>query len=386
MTGLSPSGPYAEPVRRGGGAGRVVGVDVARGFALLGMAATHIFPESRPDGSLHPAYLIAAGRASALFAVLAGVSLSLVVARSTVLARVRVATVVRSALLLLLGLALGTVDSPPLVILAYYALLFLVAVPLLGLPLRVLVALAVCWALVAPVLSQLLRSTVVDPFVIDEPGGRDLPVQLAVSGVYPVLTWTTYLLVGLAVGRLALREARVATALVAAGAAAALGARLLSALLLDRAGGRAALVAPGLGRDQVDRALDAGLFGVTPTGDSAWLLVAAPHSGTTFDLVGTSGSAVAVLGVCLLLTGRGVGPLLPVAAAGSMTLTLYTLHVLALRTDGPFLLDDRLELWLLHAAAALVLATAWRLTVGRGPLEAVTTTVSTAVARATVRA
>ena len=40
-----------------------------------------------------------------------------------------------------------------------------------------------------------------------------------------------------------------------------------------------------------------------------------------------------------------------------MTLTLYTLHVLALRTNGPLLLDDRTELWLLHVAAALVLAT-----------------------------
>lgn len=349
------------------------------------MAATHIFPDYQPDGDLHPAYLIAAGRASALFAVLAGVSLSLVAARSRLLARVRVATVVRSALLLGLGLALGAVESPPLVILAYYALLFLVAVPLLGLPFRVLVGLAIGWALLAPVLSQLLRSTLVDPFVLDEPGGRGLPVQLAVSGVYPVLTWTTYLLVGLAVGRLALREARVAAALVAVGAVAAVGARLLSALLLDRAGGRAALVAPDFGRDQVDRALDAGLFGVTPTADPEWLLVAAPHSGTTFDLVGTAGSAIAVLGVCLLLTGRGVGPLLPVAAAGSMTLTLYTLHVLALRTDGPLLLDDRLELWLLHAAAALALATVWRLLVGRGPLELVSTWVSTAVARATVR-
>jgi hypothetical protein len=297
-----------------------------------------------------------------------------------------VATVVRSALLLGLALALGAVESPPLVILPYYALLFLVSVPLLGLPVRALVPLAAGWALLAPLLSQLLRSTVVDPFVVDEPGGRGLPVQLAVPGVYPVITWATYLLVGLAAGRLALREVRIATVLVAVGVTAVVGARLLSALLLEGAGGRPGLVVPGLGRDQVDRALDAGLFGVTPTGDSAWLLVAAPHSGMTADLVGTAGCALAVLGVCLLLTRRGVGPLLPVAAAGSMTLTLYTLHVLALRTDGPFLLDDRLELGLLHVPVALTTATFWRAVVGRGPLESLTTSVSTRVARATVRA
>jgi hypothetical protein len=296
-----------------------------------------------------------------------------------------VATVVRSALLLGLGLALGAADSPPLVILGYYALLFLVAVPLLGLGTRTLLVAAGIWALISPVASHLLRSTVVPEFRIDEPGGRGLPIQLAVSGVYPVLTWTTYLLVGLAVGRLALKRVRVAVALAAVGTATAVGARLLSALLLDSTGGRAALVAPGVSRDQVDRSLDAGLFGVTPTGDTAWLLVAAPHSGATLDLVGTSGSALAVLGLCLLLTRLGAGPLFPVAAAGSMTLTLYTVHVLALRTNGPLLLDDRLHLWLLHVAVALVAATIWRLLVGRGPLEGATTWISRRLARATVR-
>ncbi len=86
----------------GGSATRVVGVDVARGLALIGMAATHIFPDYRGD-EVHPAYVVAAGRASALFAVLAGVSLSLVAARSDSLARFRVATVVRAVLLLALG-------------------------------------------------------------------------------------------------------------------------------------------------------------------------------------------------------------------------------------------------------------------------------------------
>ena len=112
-------------------------------------------------------------------------------------------------------------------ILAYYALLFLVAVPLLGLPVRVLAAAgrglggasrrwpATCCA-----------PTVVDPFPIAEPGGAGLPVQLAVSGVYPVLTWTTYLLAGLAVGRLALRRRSVGVGLLLGGTALAVGARL----------------------------------------------------------------------------------------------------------------------------------------------------------------
>jgi hypothetical protein len=248
------------------------------------------------------------------------------------------------------------------------------------------VVLAAVWAVGSPVLSHVLRATLVPAFVIDEPGGRGLPVQLAVSGVYPVLTWTTYLLVGLAVRRLALRRPTVAAVLLGGGAAVAVSARLLATALVAATGGRSGLAdRTPLPLDDVDRALDAGMFGVTPTSDWHWLLVAAPHSGATLDLVGTSASAVAVLGLCLLLTRWGAGPLLPVAAAGSMTLTLYTLHVLALRTHGPFLLDDRLELWLIHVAVALVAATLWRLTLGSGPLERVSTTVSRGVARATVR-
>ena len=353
-------------------AGRIVGVDVARGLALIGMAATHIFPDYDASGDVHPAYVVAAGRASALFAVLAGVSLSLVASRTPSLRRFRVATVVRAGLLLVLGYALSTLDSPPLVILAYYALLFLVAVPLLGLGTRTLVVLAVVWVLLSPLASHLLRATVVPAFPVGEPDLPGLPVQLAVSGVYPVLTWTTYLLVGLALGRLPLRRPGVGWTLLLAGAATAAAARVASSVLLGLAGGRSGLVeGTPLAPEAVDRALDAGMFGVTPTSDPAWLLVAAPHSGTTLDLLGTAGSAAAVLGLCLLLTVRGVGPLFPVAAAGSMTLTLYSAHVIALRRDGPLLLDDRLQLWLLHVAVALVAASLWRWLVGRGPLEAV---------------
>ncbi len=367
-------------------AGRVVGVDVARGTALLGMAAVHIFPAETERG-VHPAYLVAAGRSAALFAVLAGVSLSLTLARSASVRQFRVATTIRAVLLLGLGLALSAIDSPPLVILGYYALLFVVAVPLLALPRRTLAGLAVAWALLSPLVSHLLRDSVVPEFTVGEPDlGRALPVQLAVSGIYPVLTWTTYLLLGLAVGQLDLRRTRLAWALLAGGAGAAVGARLLAHVLLGLAGGRTGLAeGTPLPRAAVDRALDAGLFGVTPTGDPGWLLAAAPHSGSTLDLLGTAGSAVAVLGLCLLLTRRGAGALLPVASAGAMTLTLYSAHVVALRQPGPLLLDDRLTLWLLHVAVGLAAATFWRLVVGRGPLEAVTTWVSAGLAARLVR-
>jgi len=56
--------------------GRVVGLDVARCVALLGMIVTHVLPAADENG-VTVAQQVAGGRASALFAVLAGVSLAI---------------------------------------------------------------------------------------------------------------------------------------------------------------------------------------------------------------------------------------------------------------------------------------------------------------------
>ena len=56
---------------------RLVGLDVARCLALLGMVAAHVLDERSPDGTLTRTSWLVDGRASALFAVLAGVSLVL---------------------------------------------------------------------------------------------------------------------------------------------------------------------------------------------------------------------------------------------------------------------------------------------------------------------
>lgn len=362
---------------------RVLGVDVARALALLGMMSVHIFPAVSPDGSsLHWSYAVAAGRSAALFAVLAGVGIALATGGQERydgrrLRAARAGVLARAAVLMGLGLLLGQVDSPPLVILAYYGLLFVVAVPCLGLPPRTLAILAVVSATVAPVLSHVARGHL-DVAPIEEPGGGDLFAELLLTGTYPVLPWTTYLFVGLALGRLDLRRRTTALWLVVGGAALAVAAKLASSTLLDAAGGvdrLRASVSPDsvyafLGGD-LGMSLRQGLLGTTPTTDWRWLLISAPHSSTTLDLVHTSATAAGVLGLCLLVTRYAPRWLyLPLAATGSMTLTLYTAHVLSLAKGTPLLpTDDRLRLWLGQVVIVIVIATLWRTLVGRGPLE-----------------
>jgi uncharacterized membrane protein YeiB len=365
---------------------RVAGVDAARGVALLGMVAVHVVPPLRPDGSVSTAFLIAAGRSSALFALLAGVGLALLAGGPTRrigqdLTRVRLAVLVRAALLVLIGLLLGPLESGVAVILVYYGLLFAVAVPFLALGPRALTGLAVGVAVVVPVLSHLLRRllppaslAVPTTDFFDRPWLGSVS-ELTLTGYYPVLPWLAYLLAGMAVGSLRLRDPRVAARLLVGGLLLAVGARAVSELLLGPLGGLDVLrgLRPELFGLPLDTALTVGLFGTTPADSWWWLAVAAPHTATPLDLATTTGSSLAVLGLLLLVLQRPHVWAEPLVAVGGMPLTLYTLHVVLLAGPLPRALPGA-YLW--HVLVVVAVAVPWRRLVGQGPLELLTQRVS----------
>ena len=99
-----------------GDADRLIGVDAARWLALIGMIGVHTMPARDPDGSLTWVEHAFAGRSSALFAVLLGVSLALMTggSRRHEGARLRqgaAGIAVRAVLVGAIGLALGELDS-----------------------------------------------------------------------------------------------------------------------------------------------------------------------------------------------------------------------------------------------------------------------------------
>jgi Heparan-alpha-glucosaminide N-acetyltransferase, catalytic len=350
--------------------GRIAGVDAARAVALVGMFATHLIPLS--DGGRETLTgMTAAGRASALFAVLAGVGVALSTGGPTPPAGPRehaaaaAGVAVRGGLVGLVGLLLGGLDPAVAVILAYYGLLFVLATPLL----RLLAGL-VC--VITPVVSHILRLDLPEgpgeqPGIAALASPGELLVTLGLTGYYPVLTWLTYLFAGMAIGRLDLRRAGVAAGLLAGGAVLAVGAAVTSALLV----GRGPLDPDALAEQR---------YGTTPTDTWWWLAVDVPHSGTPFDLAGTTGSALAVLGAMLLI-GRWAPPLLWLPAAmGAFPLTAYTLHVLAV--EGVDAIGPRV--WLVHVLVVAVLGTLLRLAGRRGPLEALLAVASRAARRTVV--
>lgn len=377
---------------------RLVGVDVARYLALVGMIATHVIDRDESDG-LGGLEQLSTGRASALFAFLAGVGIALATPRgspgpfgSTWRARA-IGIAVRAGVIAVLGLALGALDHGLAIILTYYGVTFLFAVPFIGLRARTLMLICAAWVVVAPVVSQIIRPWLPErgystPDLGDLVEPPRLLSELTFTGYYPAVPWLAYVLAGMAFGRLDLRSPRVLAALTTAGLVLAAVATAVSRMLLRRP----EVVDPLIrSYDSGDRRtlleeIGAGMGGTTPTdGPWQWLLVVAPHSATPFDLAQTIGTAMAVTGFCLL-TLRLLPPAASRVAAivfggGAATLSLYCLHAVML-TPQVWPEEEPSTFWW-HVAVVTVLGMALALLHRRGPLEKAVGSLSrTAAARA----
>ena len=381
-TASSTAGTAAAPAKR-----RLVGVDAARGLALIGMIAIHILPSWDPE-TFEPTaqWTVFAGRSAALFALLAGVGLAFSTGGRTphtgrAMTADRAGVAVRALLIAGLGLTINhvlpgsTIDEVPAVnILVYYGAFFLLAIPFLRLPARALFVWAGVFALAGPALVHLLRDVlpVVERYnpdyldLVGDPGAT--AARLLLTGTFPALPYLAYLLTGLAIGRLDLAGIRVQTGLVLDGALLAAGASLASWVLVDRAGGLDQLVTrtPGVDEELVTEVIVFGPDPTLPTTTWWWLTVGGPYTNTPPALLLGLGSAVAALGVFLLLARRWASWLLPLSAMGAMTLTVYSAHLLALAAEVHY--DEPLWFWI-HVAVAMAFALLWRQAMGQGPLE-----------------
>ena len=359
--------------------GRLQGVDVARAVALLGMMAAHIggIADEFDWGDPTTWSAVAHGRPSTLFAVLAGVSIGLTSGRTAppgppVIGRVRARLAVRAVAVVAIGLALMALDTPVYVILPTYGALFLLVLPVLRLrPVWLLVIAAVC-ALLSPVVA--LASV---PLYA---GAGMWEVQLGL--VYPVVTFLAYVLVGLAVARTGLGPGRrypgapaasgpgrweegrgTQVALLASGVLVALAAYAIGNVLAPVPADAEVAAFPG-----VPWAPD-GSGGAAAL--AQLLLSPRDHSSSVVDVVGTAGVAVAVIALCtLVFDGRGrtvARSAFPLAAVGSMPLTVYAGHlvVIALLPEYP----ESGAAWAWFAIGSVLFAMVWRTFLGSGPLE-----------------
>ncbi|WP_152649281.1 heparan-alpha-glucosaminide N-acetyltransferase domain-containing protein [Demequina flava] len=341
---------------------RIAALDLARGLAVLGMVAAHVGNDGQrtgPEGAW-PWLVVSHGFPSALFAVLAGVSMTfMLTARGTIpveqvgrerlrSTRIRIAT--RAALLIPLGYVLAALDTPVVVILANLGVMFVLALPLLRAPMWVLgtvggIAIAAGgWA------SRELLETLPDIPIVD----------LLWAEHYPAIAWMGYICAGLIVGRLRMSSFRMVWALLAVAVAS-----VVIAFRLVRLG--------------ASQGWDV---------DGPWLTTE-PHSYSPIEMLANTGVALGVIAVCLMLVypGHGAvgrilrGALWPIMSVGTMALTAYVAHIIVIAIVGTEMVweptnEGLMALWL----GLLVGCSLWRWQLGAGPLERGLTKASTAAA------
>jgi uncharacterized membrane protein YeiB len=336
------------------GPARLVGIDLARGLAVVGMLAAHLLTID-PWAADDPATWldVVNGRSSILFATLAGVSVALVTGGTRALtgharARASARLALRGALLWAIGILLVLTGVPVYVILPAYALLFALSLPFLGLrPSRLFLAAGIV-AVTVPWVFPFLDAAP----IWGEPGGEQL--QALAGWAYPFPVWIAFLLAGMGVGRLDLRRLRVSASLTVVGSAvAAVGY------------GIAIVTGPAVA------AANPYLAGV-------WSAEA--HSSGLWEVVGSGGFAIAVIGLCLLICRTPLRWIaIPLRAVGSLPLTAYVLQIVVWAVFAAAVLGDTSDLFGVRDAGLFVPltlglvigCTAWAPLIGRGPLEAV---------------
>lgn len=374
---------------------RILGLDVARGLAILGMAGAHVgVTEAFEWGDPTTWTDLVHGRSSILFALLAGVSIALMTGRDVLpererLPSIRLNLVGRGAVIFVIGLALELLNTPIAVILTLYGLLYVAVIPVLRWRPRQLLLGAAVLALAGPALLALLSAVALQPF--------GAGIGFVLYGTYPITVWLALVLGGMALGRLRVQEVRTAVvALIVGVVLAAIGYGLGALGSGAGLGGTESIVSStsaSSGSESIEILPDESLSSsfipddvMPPSGwesypealaatDPLGSMVRAvfavdPHSGGTAEILGSGGFALAVVALCLLLSRPLRWPLLPLGALGSMPLTAYSLHVVSVvlvAGPGGFIADN--SFWALTVVALLLVTTLWAMFVGRGPLE-----------------
>ena len=376
---------------------RILGLDVARGLAILGMAGAHVgVTEAFEWGDPTTWTDLVHGRSSILFALLAGVSIALMTGRDVLpererLPSIRLNLVGRGAVIFVIGLALELLNTPIAVILTLYGLLYVAVIPVLRWRPRQLLLGAAVLALAGPALLALLSAVALQPF--------GAGIGFVLYGTYPITVWLALVMGGMALGRLRVQELRTAVVALVVGVVLAaigygLGALGAGAGLGGETGSIVSSTSASSGSESIeilpDESLSSSSFipddvmppsgwesypealaATDPVGSMVRAVFAVdPHSGGTAEILGSGGFALVVVALCLLLSRPLRWPLLPLGALGSMPLTAYSLHVVSVvlvAGPGGFIADN--AFWALTAVGLLLVTTLWAMFVGRGPLE-----------------
>lgn len=285
---------------------RIVGLDVARSLAIIGMIIVHMASLSWRTK------VIISGLPAAFFAVIAGITFMILGRNYNVTTFMKL--VARGCIITLLGLALLPLGGQIQVVLVAMGITMILVswVPPLG----------IWWKL-----ALLVFTTV---------GTTVRYTSSTLPEVYPLLAWAAYLLSGMVLYEVYVRQRNIALRWICTGASAFVAA--------------------------------VGLYFRFEPDMPAWLRFTG-HTGVLGEILLSVAASAVILHLCLFF-GEHVAKLaIPFAALGTMSLTVYILHVLTAYYWQQHIAIHN-TLW---ATAFIVffltLTCAWRKFVGQGPAE-----------------
>ncbi|MFC7788627.1 heparan-alpha-glucosaminide N-acetyltransferase domain-containing protein [Microbacterium sp. MAHUQ-60] len=324
---------------------RIIGIDLARFLAIVGMMAAHLVVPlgANPQASTIDQLLgkvigaTISSTSATTFAALGGISMVLLTRtmRGVAPGRMLLSLVLRGLLITLVGAMLALLDGPISIVLTFYGVAMIISAPAVLLPTWLnATAAGVLWVLGGALNARVRSGITTAPRPPDSDGTArawEALRDLLLTGHYPAITWVAYMLIGMVVAR-ALLTAREA----GGGALRRLCTRLTIAGLTVYAAvtiaGRVVRMKPewfGL-PDLGERMLSSG-YGA-PMGIELWmLLIPTPHSGDPADMLRTVAGACFIIGLLVGVVdarSRRTGwALESIRAAGAAPLTIYTAHV-----------------------------------------------------------
>ena len=285
---------------------RIVGLDIARSLAIIGMVVLHM------ASLVWHTKVILNGLPAALFAILAGITLMIIARNFTVTTLLRI--LARGCIITLIGLALLPLGGEIQVVLV-----------VIGITMMLL-----CWV---PPLHWAWKLIL---FAAATVAATVKYAPLTLPQVYPLLAYIAYFFAGMLLYEIYIRKLRAAAqwaSTAIAGIVAAIG------------------------------------FYFRFTTDIPGWLRFTGHTGVVGEIVLSIAVAAVVLQLCLL-AGRAASKLVyPFAALGAMSLSIYILHVLTAYYWQSHIALHNTAWACAFIALFLVIATLWRRLIGKGPAE-----------------
>ena len=285
---------------------RIVGLDIARSLAIIGMVVLHM------ASLVWHTKVILNGLPAALFAILAGITLMIIARNFTVTTLLRI--LARGCIITLIGLALLPLGGEIQVVLV-----------VIGITMMLL-----CWV---PPLHWAWKLIL---FAAATVAATVKYAPLTLPQVYPLLAYIAYFFAGMLLYEIYIRKQRAAAQWVSTAITGIVAA--------------------------------IGFYFRFTTDIPGWLRFTG-HTGVVGEIVLSIAVAAVVLHLCLL-AGRAASKLVyPFAALGAMSLSIYILHVLTAYYWQSHIALHNTAWACAFIALFLVIATLWRRLIGKGPAE-----------------